>query len=341
LKEQRNLIWLLAGAQDAPGLQNLLKLHTKTKWPEALYDAALWKSANLETESQRKARIREVHPDYDLGSQKWGKYMLGKMKEAGISLELKSKPTKPSTAGAKPDVTILGESHSLPETADFLIDQITKAHKAGIERITVEEPRDASWKPLMAFLMQMPSAATGPKTIFAAAKAFSHDQATANRLGALALCRKLGMTISFVDIPSHEKARRLNVEHAQRRRRIAFGEKFDIRKPETAEGGVRVAAANILQSYHNARRRSKSMAEAILTLHEAAPTQPILHIGGALHAIDIAQFIQNKNTGITTETKFGPLPANPLLHALGKTPNPNHLKKTKEKVSSKSEFPEI
>lgn len=263
--------------------------------------------------------MQVYHPDYHPSSPRWGKYLVAKMKEAGIDLKRKSTSFKPTQDPNKKSrsVRILGESHSLNETGMFVIQQIEKAAKEGFSTVTFEEPKDGSLGPLMSFLLQLPPKSS-KKEILESAHEFSTTPQTANRLSALAYARQLNLVIEFVDIETNEKSRRYKLEGDARRRRVAHGEPFDPKKPETAEGGIRIAAANLLASYHNTRRRSVSMAKNILAIDSHGK---ILHVGGALHTLDIAFNLQKLSKGgIFVETRFGPMPDHPILREFGKIP---------------------
>lgn len=325
----RRLVWRAGGSEEAPGLQALTKATSPENWLRQMNAAANWRNSNLETETRRLAQIRLAFPDFDPSTPKWGAYLRDKIAEAGIRMERawKIDPALPQDE----KTLVIGESHGRGPLE--IMARISEEAARGASVLTVEEPKNGSWKPLMAFMLKTKKD-WGPEALLEVAlKESSGDQVVASRVASLAHAKNLGMEICFVDMPS-EKRRAFRASEARLRRRvIAKGEPFDAGRPETALGGPRALAATLLQTYHHARIRSTEMAKAINAVQLG---RGLVHLGGALHAQDIAAHL-SKLRGVTPRIFWGPSLENPLAQTLGvtgqkqeETPAP----KTQEKKKS-------
>ena len=305
----RRLVWRAGGSEDALGLLALTKATSPENWAKQLTAARLWRHGNLETETRRIQEIRLAFPDFDPSGKKWGEYLRGKIREAGITLERKAKKTPEE----RDDSTlIVGESHGRGtlETMKLLAREAAE----GATLVTVEEPKDASWKPLTEFLMETKKD-WGPQRILEKALADFGDEAIAGRIATMAYARSLNMELCFVDVSSARR-RDLRAREARFKRRvIARGEPFDANRPETALGGPRALAASLLKAYQHARIRSREMAKAIAAAQRG---NKLVHIGGALHTKDIAAYLGTR--GKAPRIFWAPGLENPLAEALGLTP---------------------
>jgi hypothetical protein len=321
----RRLVWRAGGSEEARGLTALIKATSPENWVRQMRAALLWRHGNLETETRRRAEITLAFPDFDPSSPKWGAYLGRKIEEAGIKLNRRrTKAVAERNLPQDPSTLIIGESHG--KGIEATLGVIAKEASQGATLLTVEEPKDASWKPLMGFLLQTKKD-WGPSEIIARAREEYGETPLTARLAAMAYAKNLGMEICFVDATTEEKKRLRAQETRMRRRVIAQGEPFDANRPETALGGPRALAATILKAYHNTKRRSRQMAKAIARMQRG---NKLVHLGGALHAEDIALALAKR--GKVPRIFWGEGLENPLANALGITGGEELGTKEREKT---------
>lgn len=331
----RRLVWRSGGSENAPGLHNIMRTTQETNWDKQMEAAKSWGKTNQETESRRLTLIKEAYPDFDPSGQKWGNYLLQRIQKAGITLKRK----EPKQSTTTPDTTtlIVGETHGNPTGNEEMLKILSEQATQGATVLTVEEPQDGNWKPLMGFLMGPGRKKEGFNLLEAARKEFGNEK-IAGRIATLGHAKNLGMEICFVDLPTQERKLRQTKEIQVRRRSIAYGEPFDANKPETTLGGARVLATTILRGYHLARQRSWHMATIIDTIQNG---RKLVHLGGAIHVKDIANKLAKR--GKTPEIAWTTGKENPLAQALGITPTEKtdltpKQKKTKNQEHEKSYF---
>jgi hypothetical protein len=278
------LIWQACGREPSP---TAFALCRQTELEEAIRAAWKWRKTNRETASRRLELAKEEIPEFNQKDPKWLKKAakklkaLGVGKHGGIHIQKRSQTT---------NIEVFGEIHSDEKLGEREVETVEKAISRGLETLTVEEPQDGAWKPLMEFLLGTKKTWRGTDFLNKAREENIPVEAQA-RIAAMALAWSHGIKIAFVDMPKSVKKKQNARAQYKRMRRISHGDPYDKSKPESVLGGWRAIAADTIHARRDARKRSKWMASAIL---EEAKTGTVLHLGGANHRDEISEEIGRK-----------------------------------------------
>lgn len=276
----------------------------------AAKEAKLWAATNTETASARIRAMRKIYPDFNPANPEWGKVFLRELKKENlISAWAKESKLSPNEDKA---ITVVGEIHGHPASAKKEIALIQQAAKEGTAILSLEEPRDLDWEPILRFLATIPKD-TDPNEVESLGLLKGLPAKTASRISVVYTAKILGLEIALVDSPRAQKLQEQKRLEKETLHRIAYGDPFDKTKPISAVGGSKCLAENLRASYEASKPRSKAMAEALLALQSKG--RKILHIGGKLHTHDIALALQED--GETTPHKT-------IVVSQRKPPHSNH-----------------
>lgn len=166
---------------------------------------------------------------------------------------------------------IIGEQHGDYASTAVLREIIEQKSRAGFKLLTMEEPRDSQWEPVLDFLFDIKKINNNdPKHKI---ETLLLEQDTLARLTLIALAKSLGMEIAFIDEPSQKKMRR----------------KKNLEKLLTRTPKEKVKEILLEKELKNCRERSKIMAKTIAKIQKG---RRLIHIGGRLHISQMADTLE-------------------------------------------------